>query len=336
MSQVSAALPALARLLRCVKCSSEVTFVGESAEEALHCPACGSTYPVIDSTPRMVRQASSDPERDRTAASFAYEWERFGDMRAEWRQNFIEYLRPLRPEDLAGKLLLDVGAGSGRHSFHAAAAGARVVAVDLGGAIDVARRNLPAEVLTVQADAQALPFSPESFDIVMSIGVLHHLRDPEAAFRRLVPLVRPGGRVHVYVYWVPQRRWHRALLRCVTAARRLTTRLPHRALHALCYPIGIVLFAVFVGPYRVLRRRPRSQHLAASLPLKAYADYSFGVLVNDQFDRLSAPIEHRYTRGQVAEMLMRAGLEDVVILENHGWVADGRRPSQRTPDAATR
>jgi len=332
----SPGLPALARLLRCVECASEVTFARDGSEEAIWCSSCGSSYPVIDSTPRMVARGASDRDKDRTAASFAYEWDQFGAMRAEWRRNFVEYLRPLRTEDLMGKLLLDVGAGSGRHSFYAAAAGAQVVAVDLGDAIDVARQNLPPEVLTVQADAEALPFSPETFDIVMSIGVLHHLRDPDAALRRLVPLVRPGGRVHVYLYWVPNRSWHRALLRGVTGVRRLTTRLPHRALHALCYPVGAALFVVFVGPYRVLRQRRRSRRLAAALPLKAYADYPFGVLVNDQFDRLSAPIEHRYTRAQVAEMLTRAGLEDVVIVENHGWVANGRRPSQRTPDGASR
>ena len=51
---------------------------------------------------------------DRTAASFAYEWERFGALRDEWARNFADYLRPHTPASLAGKSVLDVGCGSGR------------------------------------------------------------------------------------------------------------------------------------------------------------------------------------------------------------------------------
>jgi len=57
----------------------------------------------------------------------------------------------------------------------------------------------------------------------------------------------------LYLYWVPERRWHQVLLGVVTAARRLTTRMSSTGiLHALCYPLAAVLMAVFVVPYRVL------------------------------------------------------------------------------------
>ena len=82
-----------------------------------------------------------------------------------------------------------------------------------------------------------------------------------------------------------------------------------------------------VSPYRLLRRFPRLRRLADAFPLKAYADYPFGVLVNDQFDRFSAPLEHRYTREEVERLMQDAGLADVVVLPNHGWIADGLRPA---------
>lgn len=271
--------------------------------------------------------ARTDVElRERTAKSFAYEWERFGDLRPEWRQNFVDYLRPLSPQWLKGKRVLDVGTGSGRHSRQAAELGAEVVAVDVGDAIDVARRNLPPEVLTVQADAEKLPFAEESFDLVMSIGVLHHLPDPAGALRSIARQARPGGLVHVYLYWEPPWRWHRAILKAVTGVRCVTVRMPHRLLHGLCYPLAGVLLLGVVLPYRALRNRQRLRGLAEAMPLKAYADYPFGVLVNDQFDRLSAPIEHRYTKAEVQEMLLDAGLEDARVVANNGWVGSARRP----------
>ena len=274
------------------------------------------------------RAAEEAAVAQRTADSFAYEWERFGVMRDEWAKNFADYMRPHTPQSLAGKSVLDIGAGSGRHSFHAAQAGAQVVAVDLGASIDVARRNLPASVLTVQADAEALPFEPGSFDLVMSIGVLHHLPDTERALRSIARYAKPGGHVHVYLYWVPEQCWHRARAArrhgAATADRppappRCCTRSAIRSRRCCSSPSSL--------PYRALRKRPRAARLAAALPLKTYADYPFSVLVNDQFDRFSAPLERRFTAAEVRAAMEAAGLEDVVVLPNHGWVADGRRPT---------
>ena len=270
--------------------------------------------------------------RRRTAESFAYEWEHFGELRPEWERNFREYLRPHEPEFLQDLLVLDVGAGSGRHSYEAHRLGARVVAVDVGDAIHVARRNLPAEVLTVQADAEDLPFENAAFDLVMAIGVLHHLRDPGRALSSLARLVRPGGYIHVYVYWIPPRGWHRSLLRLVTAARRVTTRMPRLLVRALSYPIAAALFGVFVLPYRISRRVPRLERVAGGFPLKAYADYPFGVCVNDQYDRFSAPIEWRFAADEVETMLRDAGFADIVVLENFGWIGSGRSPGIAADD----
>jgi hypothetical protein len=199
----------------------------------------------------------------------------------------------------------------------------------LGGSIDVARRNLPVEVLTVQADAERLPFAPSSFDLVMSIGVLHHLEDPQRALNHLVQYVRPGGHLHVYLYWTPEIGWHRPILQLVALARRATIRLPYRVLHRFSYPLAAGLWFAIVLPYRFLRSRPAMAAIADTFPLKTYADYPFGVLVNDQFDRFSAPIEHRFSRAQVNVMLERAGLEDVLTIPNHGWLGHGTRPTER-------
>jgi hypothetical protein len=115
------------------------------------------------------------------------------------------------------------------------------------------------------------------------------------------------------------------VLGLVTAARRITVRLPHQLLHALCYPLAVGLQVTLVSPYRALRHRPRSRALASALPLQTYADYPFSVLVNDQFDRFSAPLEHRYSAHEVRAALVEAGLQDIVVLPNHGWVADGQQ-----------
>ena len=349
-------------MLRCVRCGAALEVLelrppsgrrDLGPNGSLRCMGCGEEYPVVSGTARMLpselqteareispgsadtlkdsregspRDGEADAKR-RTAESFAFEWERFGERRAEWRKNFLDYMQPHQPDYFRDRLVLDVGAGSGRHSAEAAEFGARVVAVDLGRSIDVARRNLPSEVLTVQADAELLPFEDGAFDLVMSIGVLHHVPHTERALRSIARYARPGGEVRVYLYWVPERRWHRVVLRFVTAARRVTVRLPHHVLHALCYPLAVCLFAFVVIPYRILRRRRRGRRLADALPLKTYADYPFSVCVNDQFDRFSAPLERRFTADEVQDMLRSAGLTEVSVLPNHGWIGIGRQPA---------
>jgi 2-polyprenyl-3-methyl-5-hydroxy-6-metoxy-1,4-benzoquinol methylase len=322
-------------LLRCPDCRRSLELQGSdgAGSARLTCIGCAREYAIVDGTPVLLRRkataSKAGPEaelRRRTAESFAYEWQHFGDLRPEWELNFRQYMRPHKAEWFRDRLVLDVGAGSGRHSYEAHRLGARVIAVDVGDAIHVARRNLPPEVVTVQADAEEMPFEDETFDLVMAIGVLHHLPDPRRALRALARLVRPSGYIHIYVYWVPPRPWHRSLLRLVTAARRVTTRLPRPLLRALSYPVAAAVYCLFVLPHRYSRGVERLEALAAALPLKAYADYPFGVCVNDQFDRFSAPLEWRFTADDVRSMLGEAGFADVVVLENSGWLGCGRRP----------
>ena len=323
--------------LRCPVCQGVLS----REAEALQCATCGELFPVTAGIPRMLagamREALAgqvanngvDARRVATAQSFGYEWTHFAEMRAEWEQNFLDYMAPHGPEFFCGKRVLDAGSGSGRHAYYSAHFGAEVWAVDLGVAVEVTRRNTAHfdSVQVVQADLHQLPFAPKSFDFVYSIGVLHHLPDPEAVFREMLKFLKPGGTAQIYLYWQPEGQpVKRALLSAVNAVRQVTTRLPHPVLHALSYPAAAAAFAGFVWPYRALRQVGLNT-LAETLPMKQYAAYPFSVCVNDQFDRFSAPIEYRYTRAEVRGWLERAGLEDIVVRPNFGWCASGRKPA---------
>ena len=130
-----------------------------------------------------------------TALSFGFEWHNFPEMYHEWEHNFREYMAPRGLEFFRGKRVLDAGCGSGRHAYYAAQYGAEVWAVDLGPAVEIARRNTAkcGTVHVVQAALHHLPFALESFDFIYSIGVLHHLPDPEVALRNLLRFLKPGG-----------------------------------------------------------------------------------------------------------------------------------------------
>jgi SAM-dependent methyltransferase len=251
-------------------------------------------------------------------------------MLPDYEANFRWYLERFSSTSFAGKRILDAGCGTGRHTFHMAQSGAsEVVAMDFSQAIEVAAHNNCDNPNThfVQADIYHPPFPPESFDFVYSLGVLHHLPDPEKGFRSLLPLLREGEYINIYLYWnlEGEPAWRRVALSAVTGIRRVTTRIPHALLKKLSWMIAAGFQVAFVLPSRALDSFERTRSLADRVPLGHYRKYSFRVLYTDQFDRFSAPIENRYSRAEVAGWFERAGLEDVVILGGAGWRASAKR-----------
>jgi len=328
--------------LRCPSCVERLGAVGDARTGTLlACQACSELFPIIDGIPRMLLRSMRealvskslsdgvDLRQVQTAKSFGFEWSRFSQMYDEWESAFFEYMQPHGPSFFQGKRVLDAGCGSGRYAYHAAKHGAKVWAVDLGPAIEITQHNTATigGVYAVQADILKLPFAPESFDFICSIGVLHHLANPEEAFHNLLRYLKPGGEIQIYVYWKPENQPVKtALLSLISALRGLTTRLPYRVVYALSYPAAAIAWATFVWPYLMMKYLPGCDTFASRTPMRQYAAYPFRVCVNDQFDRFSAPIENRYTRSEVEFWLRHAGLEEPLIIANYGWVASGRKP----------
>ena len=96
---------------------------------------------------------------------------------------------------------LDAGCGTGFLSFELAARGHRVTGVDFAPAMIAEARRKATEggrsVRFDEADAEQLPFSPASFDLVISRHVLWTLPHPEAAIDEWKRVLRPGGRLVV-------------------------------------------------------------------------------------------------------------------------------------------
>lgn len=330
--------PRLLEVLRCPRCgtglrpAAPIPPGGEQADGELECPG-GHRYPVVRGVPRLLVAEPGVPGpfaalQDRTRRSFGYQWTTFHTMVEAFREGFLTYVHPLGPEFFAGKLGLDAGCGFGRHVYYAAEFGAEVVGVDFSEAIEAARENTAAckRVHLVQGDIYRLPFREASFDFAYSLGVLHHLPDPEAGFRALVPLVKPGGAVFIWVYSTARPVVNAA----VEAVRAVSRRLPLRALHALSLAAAAVDWGGFIGPYRMARRLSGLGPLAeraAPARIRLYARYPFQVSVADWFDRLAAPRRHYYAAEELAGWASRAGLTDVRITPTgkYGWRLHGHR-----------
>ena len=103
---------------------------------------------------------------------------------------------------LRGSRVLECGCGAGRFTEVLLAEGAHVVSIDLSHAVDanVANCGLNASHAVAQADIRYLPFRPQSFDIVICLGVIQHTPSSEEALAALYSQVAPGGSMVVDHY----------------------------------------------------------------------------------------------------------------------------------------
>jgi SAM-dependent methyltransferase/uncharacterized protein YbaR (Trm112 family) len=328
--------------------------------EGLLVSGCGRRFPIVRGIPRIIENAlelnpsfveahaddlpeaaaiaragrkrgpatSDDAAIEKTRRSFGYQWTAFREMVIDFRDNFLFYIRPLDESFFKGKRGLDMGCGFGRHVFNAAQFGAEMVGVDLSDAIESTAANTRHfdNVHLVQADVYHLPFRPCAFDFVYSIGVLHHLPDPERGFQSLLPIVRSGGSVFIWVYSKK-----RAVVNFILeAVRAVTTRVPKLVQHALSFIAAAIDWCLFIVPYRAAIRIPGPGALVRRLPLprlRVYTRYPFQVVYADWFDRLAAPIRFYYDDRDLTGWLARARLTRTAISPTglYGWRAYGER-----------
>jgi len=274
-----------------------------SNQEHVTCGTCQVRAPIIQGIPRFVSS-------DGYAQSFSDEWQRFhrtqldsanGSTRSAQRlQQSLAF--PLTA--LEGKVILDAGCGMGRFAEVAARYGATVIGVDLSYAIDVAAANLASwpQAHFVQANLQQPPFRPGTFDLIYSLGVLHHTPDPPASFAALVPLLKPGGTISITVY----SRYNKIYVASTTWWRRLTTRLPRPWVYALSH-LAIPLYHLY--------RLPLIGAVGKAVwPISLEPDPVWRVL--DTFDCYTPTYQFYYTHPEVYRWFQAAGLTDIGVLES--------------------
>lgn len=104
------------------------------------------------------------------------------------------------PVPLAGRRVLDLGAGTGAATRAAARRGAKVTAVD--AAVGMLAAGAASRPPAVVGDALALAFRSEAFDVVVAAFSLNHLTDPVAGLREAARVTRPGGAIVACAYAV--------------------------------------------------------------------------------------------------------------------------------------
>jgi SAM-dependent methyltransferase/uncharacterized protein YbaR (Trm112 family) len=309
-------------LLCCPRCRAERVSSLEAnlASGELRCVGCQSSYQVLNGIPRFVSTSGEDDQ-------FGFQWNRFRRTQLDSasglpvsRERFFDQLG-WKPEDLAGKLVLDVGCGAGRFAEVALAAGARLVAVDYSSAADACRENLGerSSLGILQADLHHLPLKPNSFDFVYCFGVLQHTPDVKAAFLAVVEQSKPGGCLAVDVYpkslsnAVNPKYWLRPVTKRLPLIRLLSA---VRIMVRVLLPLSVVLGRIPVAG-RKLRRLVPVANYDGVYPLSRMQLREWALL--DTFDMLAPRHDHPQSVSTLRSWFSEAGLERIEVFK-HGVV----------------
>ncbi|MEM9340459.1 MAG: class I SAM-dependent methyltransferase, partial [Bacteroidota bacterium] len=135
--------------------------------------------------PSFIKIDKSDQNIDwKTVDSFSSEWEKFDSFSEdEIAQIGNDYFDILPEEKLQNSIVLDMGCGSGRWSKYLVDKVKFIEAVDPSNSVISAQNMLIDHKNTriTQASVENLPFEEKSFDMVISLGVLHHIPDTKTA-----------------------------------------------------------------------------------------------------------------------------------------------------------
>ena len=273
--------------------------------------------------------ANVDPA---TVRDFGREWRRFdqsGVSEEELTQLFDQYFAVFPWESVppsgAG---FDAGCGSGRWAALVAPRVGRLHCVDAStDALGVAQRGLAGSgnVSFHAAPLDAMPLPDGSMDFGYSIGVLHHLPNPEAGLAACVQKLKRGAPMLVYIYYAFDNRpaWYRALWRASDVLRRAISMAPFRLKSALAEICAIVIYWPLARGARLFERLGCD---VTNWPLAAYRQRSCYTMRTDALDRFGTRLEHRMSRTQIKALMERAGLRDIRFSDHEPfWCAVGRK-----------
>jgi len=266
-----------------------------------------------------------------TVAGFGDEWERFDQstlLPEENQRLFDAYFSIFPWKKLAPDAIgFDLGCGSGRWAKLVAPLVRRLHCIDPSSAIEVAKRNLVGSMNCEfhRASVDAIPLDDGTMDFGYSLGVLHHIPDPQSAMNACVKKLKPGAPFLVYLYYAfdNRPRWFREIWRLSEVLRHSVSRLPYGLRYFFSQLIaGLVYFPLAKTAYFLEKLGLN----VSNLPLSAYRHLTFYSMRTDALDRFGTRLEQRFTKDQIRKMMETAGLEDIIFShEVPYWCAIGTR-----------
>lgn len=215
----------LLEMLVCPACNSDGCECGLVVldEHALRCPRGESIYPAMGFQSFQIMKRDVGQRKEKLAAFWGdlyrqlySETESLNKVELRNRLGLLEDFFTIQHQlavtevdlgNLAGKIILEIGSGSGAHSALFRAHGARMISMDLTPERVVSSQRMLSGVdegvgnyLCLHSDAEHIPLRSNSVDMVYSNGVLHHSPETDKCIAEVYRVLKPGGFAAIMLY----------------------------------------------------------------------------------------------------------------------------------------
>lgn len=245
---------------------------------------------------------------------FGYEWHTYSEITPIYEEQFKRWTTLIPENEWKGKSFLDVGCGMGRNSYWPMGYGAlRGVGIDIDKrSLAATQRNLKKfpKYQVRELSAYNIDYQAE-FDIVFSIGVIHHLQDPHRALHNMTNAAKPGGKVLIWVYGQENVQWVNTLFN--PFRKYIFSKLPISITHFLSLIPTAFLWSFLrlglgkIEYFQLLRK------------------FTFWHLRSIVFDQMLPQIANYWSREEVLELMKSSGLQNIQIehVNDMSWCAVG-------------
>jgi ubiquinone/menaquinone biosynthesis C-methylase UbiE len=268
----------------------------------------------------------------KTVKSFGDEWEKFNQdklMGKEFKYLFDLYFKifpwNILPKNAKG---FDMGCGSGRWAKLVAPKIGHLTCIDPSvKAINVAKNRLAkfSNIDFLNAGVSDKPLPINSQDFGYSLGVLHHIPDTESALQNCVDMLKPGAPFLVYLYYNFENRpkWYFLIWKLSNILRFFISNTPNWIKSIMTNFLAGLIYYPFA---RIALIGEKMGKNVDNWPLSSYRRTSFYTMRTDARDRFGTPLEKRFSRSQILNMMKAAGLEDIRFSNSFPfWCAVGKK-----------
>ena len=265
-----------------------------------------------------MNQSGEDKNLDaEVIEGFGHEWEMFDYAGSEAEDaldaQFLAYSAPIDLNQFNSKnsVACDFGAGSGRWTSRLLPHFSLVYALEPSeGAYRVLMNKFSSErrvkILKESVGINSIP--PESLDLAVSLGVLHHIPDTELAIRDIASKIKSGGVFLCYLYYKLDNKplYYRVLFWDSNSLRCAISRMPYSLKRFICL---IIAGIVYLPLARIAKLIERIGIDISNFPLHQYANMPFLMLRNDALDRFGTKLEQRFSKSEIGEMIANSGFD---------------------------